>query len=261
MVWTELLSRSPLSGTELARRDLPLMVYQTRLALSLVVVALTIWSLEGRQSDVQLSLTRDEIAAAIEWGRTARPEGYTLRTSAGVRVGAVFTPYLRVALASRVAAESNQPFAPEDVTPQLIDPVGPESGGRAVVYIAMRVDGIESPADPQAFPDVRLLHDPFDNASTAITSMGGRRIGQGRRIGPRYLQYGLESMAVYSTASFQREQLRAGMGVELFDRAHGRRWERAPRRSLPLQICLLGGEPGGLTSRCSRRAAPMMCQD
>lgn len=206
------------------------MVKKTQLALWLSSLVLTMWSLDVQQSSPRLALTREEIAAAIEWGRTARPASYALRNNAGVRVGAVYTPYLRVALASRAAAESNQDFGPKDVTPRLIDPRGPGPTGEALVYIAMRVDGIDSAAHPEASPEVRLLRDTFDGASAAsVTTAAGGTVGLGRRIAPVYMQFGLELEAVYSVASFHREQLQAGMQVELFDRAHGQRWKESTR--------------------------------
>lgn len=198
-----------------------------RIASWVSPVVLAICSLDGRQSDPRLALTGKEIAEAIEWGRTGRPEAYALRSRERVRVGAVYTPYLRVALASRAAAESNQAFTREDVTPRVIDPKGPEHTGKAVVYIAMRVDGIESPANPEEFPHVRLLHEALDDGYATRTAMGGATIGLGRRFGPRYLQYGLDPMAVYSMSAFQREQLRAGMGVELLDPGHRQRWKKS----------------------------------
>jgi hypothetical protein len=67
-------------------------------------------------------LTPELIAEAIVWGRSAQPEPYVLR-SAFIRnetpPGVVYTPYLRVALAARAAADQGREFTVEDVTAEM----------------------------------------------------------------------------------------------------------------------------------------------
>ena len=191
-------------------------------------VAVTIYLGALLAQPPRFALSLGEIAVAIEWGRTARPEGYTLRNSAGERVGALYTPYLRVALAARFAAERNQPFSPNDVSPRVIDPRGPEPNGEATVYIAMRVDGTESRDDYEPGLEVRLLQDGSGGAATSlIARSGSSSIGRGRRFAPAYLRYGLDVDAVHVLASFSHEQVRRASQVELFDSLHGKRWRES----------------------------------
>ena len=68
------------------------------------------------------------IAEAIELGTYGDPAPYLLRHAGGrtpnpVIVGAIYTPYLRVALAARAARAAGRTFTEADVTPQLIEPV------------------------------------------------------------------------------------------------------------------------------------------
>jgi hypothetical protein len=201
------------------------MTNELRLAVGLSVAAATICSGTLPAELPRFALTREEIAAAIAWGRTARPEGYPLRNSNGERAGALYTPYLRVALAARSAAERNQPVSPNGVTPRVIDPKGVEPSGQAIVYIAMRVDGTRSPDDYEPGLVVRLLHDGAGGAAASpIATSDSTTVGRGKRFAPAYLQYGLERDAVYMFASFPDEQVRRASQVELFDGIHRTRW-------------------------------------
>jgi hypothetical protein len=198
---------------------------QGRLGIWLSGVAVTVYSSSLLTEPPRLALSRGEIAAAIEWGRTARPEGYTLRNSAGQRVGALYTPYLRVALAARFAAERNQPFNPHDVSPRVIDPRGQAASGEAIVYIAMRVDGTDLRDDYAPGLAVRLLHGGSGGAATSLLARSSSTTtGRARRFGPAYLQYGLDPNVIYVLASFPHQQVRRASQVELFDSVHGKRW-------------------------------------
>lgn len=82
------------------------------------------------------NLTPNDIDAAIKWGMEGSPTGYLLhhrspdpRKVNPVIVGAVYTPFLRVALAARTAHRAGQSFVASDVPPDLIEPV---------VYVALR---------------------------------------------------------------------------------------------------------------------------
>lgn len=80
----------------------------------------------GAQTSPSLSSTL--IADAIELGTYGEPAPYLLRHAGGrtpnsVIVGAIYTPYVRVALAARAARAAGRTFAEADVTPQLIEPV------------------------------------------------------------------------------------------------------------------------------------------
>jgi hypothetical protein len=172
----------------------------------------------------RFALSKEQIAEAIAWGLTGRPEGYALRNSAAERIGTLYTPYLRVALAARFAAERNQPFSANDVSPKTIDPLFAKPSGEAIAYVAMRVGGAESPDDLPSF-DVRLLHAPSNSATMKLmATSGSMSIGRGDRLAPGYLWYGLDARAVYVLTSFPQKQIWSASHVELFDRTHGRRW-------------------------------------
>jgi hypothetical protein len=185
---------------------------------------LTVVTLSTQPSS-QLPLGADDLVSAIAWGRSGRPEAYILRNAAGVPVGAVYTPYLRVALASRAALQSNRQFGVADVTPHLIDSRGSAPTGERIVYFAMRVDGIESPSNPEASLQVRV-HGGLGSPSSVALSSGGT-LGKGKRFGPSYLRFGLEPEAVYYMVQYPQDQLQVGIHVELFDLAQGRRWKQS----------------------------------
>jgi hypothetical protein len=81
------------------------------------------------------TLTSKEIDEAIEWGMNGDPAPYLLHHAGQpgrvnpVIVGAVYTPFLRVALAAKVARQAGRTFAQSDVSQSLIEPVA---------YIALR---------------------------------------------------------------------------------------------------------------------------
>jgi hypothetical protein len=76
-----------------------------------------------------------DIDGAIKWGMDGDPTPYLLhyKAQAGkanpVIVGAVYTPFLRVALAAKAARSAGRDFTSNDVTRVLIEPV---------VYVAFR---------------------------------------------------------------------------------------------------------------------------
>jgi hypothetical protein len=74
------------------------------------------------------SLTPEVIAEAIELGTYGDPRPYLLRHADGrtpnpVIVGAIYTPYLRVALAAKAARTAGRSFGPDDVARDLVRPV------------------------------------------------------------------------------------------------------------------------------------------
>jgi hypothetical protein len=81
-------------------------------------------------------LTHEDIDAAIKWGTQGSPAPYLLHHRRSdpakanpVVVGAVYTPFLRVALAARAAHQRGHSFAVSDVPSSLIEPVA---------YVAVR---------------------------------------------------------------------------------------------------------------------------
>jgi hypothetical protein len=83
------------------------------------------------------TLTPKDIDEAIEWGLTGDPSPYLLHHQDGrpgngvnsVIVGAIYTPFLRVALAAKAARDKRKDFTPADVKAAWIEPV---------VYVAFR---------------------------------------------------------------------------------------------------------------------------
>jgi hypothetical protein len=78
------------------------------------------------QSD---SLTTAEIEAAIKWGESGNAAPYLLHhaaqpgTTSDVVVGAVYTPFVRVALVAKAAWDGGQHLTREDVPSPLAEPV------------------------------------------------------------------------------------------------------------------------------------------
>jgi hypothetical protein len=81
------------------------------------------------------TLAPKDIDEAIAWGTQGNPAPYLLhyRGRPGrvnvVIVGAVYTPFLRVALAAKFAREAGRSFTHNDVSPNLIEPLA---------YVALR---------------------------------------------------------------------------------------------------------------------------
>ena len=117
-----------------------------RCAVMLVVVAATSWAHVAEQSaagdvariDVRstppsFALTPQAIREAIHAGAMGRSEPYALRHIGSpdnpVVVGVVYTPFVRVALLSRLAAEAGALLRQEDIDPHWLEPV---------VYVAFR---------------------------------------------------------------------------------------------------------------------------
>jgi hypothetical protein len=82
------------------------------------------------------NLTPEDIDAAIKWGTQGSPTAYLLHHRRPdpakvnpVVVGAVYTPFLRVALAAKAAQQKGHSFAASDIPSSLIEPVA---------YVAVR---------------------------------------------------------------------------------------------------------------------------
>jgi hypothetical protein len=89
-------------------------------------------SVLARSSD---TLTPKDIDEAIEWGMKGDPSPYLLHHAGQPTkmnpaiVGAIYTPFLRVALAAKAAREARRSFTARDVPPSLVEPVA---------YVALR---------------------------------------------------------------------------------------------------------------------------
>jgi hypothetical protein len=177
----------------------------------LALGALLMTPLLGPQSGSQLSppptwvpsersraMTSKDVEAAIQWGMQGDPSPYLLHisiqpgggTSSAV-VGAVYTPFLRVALAARLAREKHQEFAVSDVQPDWVEPVvyvafrwycciDPEHGSDHTTWnpFASPTDYVIAvPGDPvlRPMPSIRVTASPLwirDDPSL-LTSFGG----------------------------------------------------------------------------------------
>jgi len=121
------------------------------------------------------TLTPKDIDEAIQWGLTSAPSPYLLhhedgRPGSGVNsviVGAIYTPFLRVALAAKAARDKREDFTSADVQGPWIEPV---------VYVAFRwyccvdADHGNEPAtwDPSKPPVDYKIAVPGDKWSAAI---------------------------------------------------------------------------------------------
>ena len=173
------------------------------------------------------SLLPDEIAQAIEWGRSGQPAAYPLRSAfpkARTTPGAVYTPYLRVALASRSAREEGRMFTARDVTPGMTAPL---------IYVAIGASG-DDPLPPEPLPSttplsMRLVTEHSHPGSPRRRVMSAVWV---RREVPAFLRYGLRPQWSYVFAAFPVDQVKADTRLELYRE----RWERHASRT--------GGDPG-----------------
>ena len=118
---------------------------------AIVAVSVVLAWVPGLLATPAQSLNPQQISAAIAWGRTTRPEPYDLRsafTRTKTPAGHVYTPYLRVALAARFAAERGLDFTVHDVTSEMKEPL---------VYFAVRDEGAPALMAPDIAPSMRLV--------------------------------------------------------------------------------------------------------
>jgi hypothetical protein len=157
------------------------------------------------------SLTPEEIAQAIEWGQSGRPEGYPLRSAfPGNKTppGAVYRPYLRVALAARAAREEGRTFTADDVTPEMT---------ASLIYFAIGEVG-ENPLPAAPLPAdaplaMRLItehSDPLSSRRREVSAVWTRRDVSA------FLQYGLRPKWSYMFGAFRLDDVRADTRVELY---------------------------------------------
>ena len=157
------------------------------------------------------SLTPEDVAQAIEWGQSDRPEGYPLRSAFPrnkTPPGAVYTPYLRVALAARAAREEGRTFTAEDVTAEMTAPL---------MYVAIGQAGENPlPAGPllaDAPPAMRLITAHSHPGSSRRREISAVWI---RHDVPAFLRYGLRPKWSYMFAAFRLEDVKADTRVELY---------------------------------------------
>lgn len=168
-----------------------------------------VWAVAGLGQ--RHSLTPADIAQAIEWGQSGRPEAYPLRSAFPrnkTTSGVVYTPYLRVALAARAAREEERGFTAEDVTSEMTAPF---------IYFAIGEVG-EDPLPPGPLPadtpvSMRLITDHSRPDSSDRREISPAWV---RRDVPAFLRYGLRPNWSYMFAAFRIEQVKADTRVELY---------------------------------------------
>jgi len=130
-------------------------------ALLVCLGALVVGHEWARVEAAPRGLTRAALEEAIAFGATHEPQPYLLRHAGRedntVVVGAVYTPFLRVAFLSHAAAERGERLEPADVTPVVTEPLA---------YIAFRWYGrdVVDPSRAEEFaalpPRVAMLRTP-----------------------------------------------------------------------------------------------------
>lgn len=157
------------------------------------------------------SLTPQDITQAIEWGQSGRPEGYPLRSAfPGNKTppGAVYTPYLRVALAARAAREEGRTFTTGDVTAEMTAPL---------IYFAIGEVG-ENPLPAAPLPVDAPLAMRLTTEHSHPGSSRRREISPvwTRRDVAAFLRYGLRPKWSYMFAAFRPEDVKPDTRVELY---------------------------------------------
>ena len=157
------------------------------------------------------SLTPDQIAEAIVWGQSAQPDAYVLRSPFAKNKtppGVVYTPYLRVALAARAAADHGREFTVEDVTAEMTAPL---------IYFAIGDHGTDPlpaaslPADTPL--SMRLITEHSNPGSSRRKVILPAWV---RFEVPSYLRYGVRADWSYALGAFPIEHVQADTRVELY---------------------------------------------
>ena len=156
------------------------------------------------------SLTPEDITQAIEWGQSGRPEGYPLRSAFPrnkTPPGAVYTPYLRVALAARAAREEGRTFTTGDVTAEMTAPL---------IYFAIGEVG-ENPLPAAPLPADAPLAMRLITEHSCPGSSRRREISPvwTRRDVAAFLRHGLRPKWSYMFAAFRLEEVKPDTRVEL----------------------------------------------
>ena len=161
--------------------------------------------------DQNISLTSEQIAEAIAWGRSAQPDAYVLRsafTTNKTPPGAAYTPYLRVALAARAAADQQRKFTAQDITAEMTAPL---------IYFAIGDYGADPlplhSLPPGAPLSMRLITEHSHPRSPLRREVSPVWI---RFEVPAYLRYGLRPDWSYAFGAFPIEQVKADTRVELY---------------------------------------------
>jgi hypothetical protein len=171
-------------------------------------------------------LSAADIQRALAWAATGSPAPYPLRSSDGRTVGVVYTPYVLVAVAARVAREEGHPITANQVTPTDIAPMRgrPENGAW---FIGLRLDVTTYTPGQQDF-DVVVVSEEEVRAGeldAKLAMPGGllRLIGRGSAIGDRSLRIGMRDEHVFIVAAVDPAQLRAKLPARIIaiDRMRG----------------------------------------
>jgi hypothetical protein len=169
-------------------------------------VALSVVTLCGQVG----ALAPNDIAQAIEWGRSGRAEPYTLRSvfpHNKTRPGVAYTPYVRVALAARAAMQAELEFGPSEVTQEMTAPL---------VYFAIGDAGPDPLPGSLAWETslrMRLVTPHSDPMSPSRRQLSP--VWMTRDI-PNSLRYGLRPDWSYVVGAFRIEDVKPDTRVELY---------------------------------------------
>jgi hypothetical protein len=156
-------------------------------------------------------LTSEDIAEAIKWGRSGHAEAYVLKSpflKNKTAPGVVYTPYLRVALAARAAADSGKQFAAEDVTKEMTAPL---------LWFALGDHGNDPLPSAVMPPDTPVSMRLVTHHSTPGSPL--RQVIPASWVRfevPSYLRYGLRPDWSYAVGAFPIEHVTADTRVELY---------------------------------------------
>jgi hypothetical protein len=102
----------------------------------IIAVAVVVASLARLAGAPIVTLSQKDIADAIQLGNFGEPRPYVLRVRSSdpsrkseVSLGAIYTPFVRVALTARAERDAGHVLSTDEVDPKLLEPV---------VYIAFR---------------------------------------------------------------------------------------------------------------------------
>ena len=148
---------------------------------------------------------------ALAWAASGSPAPYPLRGKDGGTVGVVYTPYVRLAIAARIARAEGRPLRAPDVTSLDVDPL---YGGRTSGwwYLGVRLDATSYLPDRHDYDVVLLDRDEAQaglrDARIATRSGLPLWIGVGRGMAYRPLMIGMNHPSVYVVAGVDPARLR-----------------------------------------------------
>jgi hypothetical protein len=173
------------------------------------------------------ALTAADLSSALAWAATGSPGPYPLRNGDGRTVGVVYTPYVRAAVAARVARDEGHALTADQVTPADLDPMGGESHRGWWWYIGLRLDVTTYLPGEQDFDAVLVSGEEVraGHLDVRLAMPGGltRAIGRGSSIANRSLRIGMRDDHVFIVVAVDPARLRAHLPARIvaIDRMRG----------------------------------------